>query len=231
MRIETVEYLGQRIQFAADTELTLHRADTFHSKEPGTLAWISSFEPDDIFWDVGANVGVYALAAASRGIRTFAFEPEAKNFEVLAQNAQHNGFKCLTISDIAIGNQTGIGRLHLYGGNHGYMAGQSHHSLDANYGHHGKPHKWVDSHAVSVWRLDALKLPRPDHIKIDVDGLEHRVIDGMGDIRPKSILVEINQKLREHMEMVSKLRAIGYRHEPPATRKDSELALLEVLKP
>ena len=33
------------------------------TKEPGTIAWIEGFTEDDVFWDVGANVGLYSLYA------------------------------------------------------------------------------------------------------------------------------------------------------------------------
>ena len=43
--------------------ITLYRAESFSEKEPETLAWIDNFDRDSVFWDIGANVGLYSIAA------------------------------------------------------------------------------------------------------------------------------------------------------------------------
>ena len=42
------------------------RVNTFYSKEPETLKWIDNFNEDKniIFWDIGANIGLYSIYAA-----------------------------------------------------------------------------------------------------------------------------------------------------------------------
>ena len=50
-------------------------------RQPDTIAWIDAFQPNSVFWDVGANVGIYSLyAALRRGTRIVAFEPAAINY-------------------------------------------------------------------------------------------------------------------------------------------------------
>ena len=74
----------------------------------------------------------------------------------------------------------------------------------------------------------ATMLPFPTHLKIDVDGLEHLVIAGgkqvLADTRLKSLLIEVNDNLLQHREMVATLGAHGFRFDPAqvarATRKD-----------
>jgi hypothetical protein len=66
--------------------------------------------------------------------------------------------------------------------------------------------------------LDALvergAVPPPAHIKIDVDGIEHRVIAGMratlGDPRTRSVLIEINSNLPEHRAIVDEMEGYGF---------------------
>ena len=61
------------------------RAMSALTKQPATIEWIDSFSPGSVFWDVGANVGVYALYAARRGdAKVVAFEPAAVNFFLCA---------------------------------------------------------------------------------------------------------------------------------------------------
>ena len=43
--------------------------------------------------------------------------------------------------------------------------------------------------------LKFFQLPQPDHIKIDVDGIEHIILMGLGDVLKltKSVLIEIDE--------------------------------------
>jgi hypothetical protein len=71
-------------------------------------------------------------------------------------------------------------------------------------------------------RLDELvqagAIPVPRHIKIDVDGFEPKVIAGarntLADPAVKSLLIETNQNLQDHMAMVSELGALGFHFDP-----------------
>src|SRR5215467_12031505 len=49
----------------------LWRARTFFTEEPHTVAWLDRLQAADVYWDIGANVGMYAVYAAKfRGCRT-----------------------------------------------------------------------------------------------------------------------------------------------------------------
>ena len=69
------------------------RARTFFEKEPETLAWIDSFPPRSVFWDIGANVGVYSMYAALRSHSVSSFEPAASNYFALNRNIALNNFQ------------------------------------------------------------------------------------------------------------------------------------------
>ncbi len=49
---------GRSLVFEGPNQICLDRARTVLTKEPGTIAWIDGFAPGEVFWDVGANVGV-----------------------------------------------------------------------------------------------------------------------------------------------------------------------------
>ena len=40
------------------------RARTFHTEEPETIRWLDGIGERDVYWDVGANIGLYAIYAA-----------------------------------------------------------------------------------------------------------------------------------------------------------------------
>src|ERR1700731_1654383 len=75
---------GGAIKFSTPSPLLIWRANTAVSKEKDTIEWIGSFHENSVFWDVGANVGIYSLyAATTRPAMTLAFEPLAANYHIL----------------------------------------------------------------------------------------------------------------------------------------------------
>src|SRR4029077_16847996 len=91
------------------------RAKNLMSKEEDTIRWIDDFEKRVIFWDIGANVGVYTFYAAVRkGATVLAFEPCAVNFYVLSRNIELNNFSGrVTAYCLAFSGQTELGVLNL----------------------------------------------------------------------------------------------------------------------
>ena len=170
--------------------------------------------------DVGANVGMYTVwAAKTRGVRVFAFEPESQNFALLNRNIVLNDLGgrvsayCLALSDAA-----GLSELHLSE----FKAGGSCHSLGEKVDFKHEPRVPAYSQGCVSACLDDLvacgAVPEPDHIKIDVDGFEPKVIRGAKRIieggKLRSMLIEINQNLADHRQLVAELNALGFRHDP-----------------
>ena len=59
-----LQYYNKNISLLDINPITKFRSDSFFLKEPETLSYISLFKRTDIFWDVGANVGLYSIFAA-----------------------------------------------------------------------------------------------------------------------------------------------------------------------
>lgn len=53
-----------QILFHTPSPVLIWRAQSLLTKEVDTTAWIDGFEKGAVFWDVGANSGVYTLYAA-----------------------------------------------------------------------------------------------------------------------------------------------------------------------
>ena len=56
----------KKIKFYIPTEITHSRVQSIFAKEPETINWINNFKDDKIFWDIGANIGIYSIYAATK---------------------------------------------------------------------------------------------------------------------------------------------------------------------
>jgi FkbM family methyltransferase len=186
------------LMFLTPNRLTKKRSDRLLTKEPDTIAWIDSMK--GVLYDIGANVGTYSIYAGLKGITVYAFEPEAGNYDLLNQNIRHNGLKnvfafCLSCTDKFSFDFLNLSTTEVGGSLHAFGATKDYRLLDFSpvyrQGSVGVP-------------LDSIQLPKPDHIKIDVDGFEHLVVKGGEETikQAQSVLVEINSHLPEHRELV-----------------------------
>ena len=80
------EISNKKIFFFTPNSITKWRLDTLFSKEPETINWIDSFDDRENFiflLDIGANIGLYSIYAASKfkNISVVSFEPSTSNVE------------------------------------------------------------------------------------------------------------------------------------------------------
>ena len=72
--------------------------------------WQERLSPGDLFLDVGANVGTYAVLAASLGASVVAFEPASDTAELLRENVALNGYDHVEVVEAAVGARDGVVR-------------------------------------------------------------------------------------------------------------------------
>ena len=188
---------GQIIKLHVTTEVEKFRAETFETKEPETLDWIDEHvQPGDVFYDVGANVGLFSLYAAKRGARVYAFEPEALNYAELNRNIVLNGLgDRVTAFATAIADSDHLDELYI----RSFERGAALHNVGS--ATDGEGGAFVPAHRQGVLctTLDSAHLkfglPAPRHIKIDVDGFEKKVLAGAAAVfrggSVRSALIEI----------------------------------------
>jgi len=220
-----VEHEGVKMTFASPSQLTRWRVESIHSKEPWTLEWIAGFTPGEILLDCGANVGMYTIwAAATRNVSVYAFEPESQNYAILNRNIQLNGLQgrvkayCMGLSD-----RSGLFDLHMADMRVGGSCPSVGEALDFQH----KPLQAVYVQGCIAGTIDELvadgAIPVPNHIKIDVDGFEPKVTAGarrtLANAAVRSVLIETNQNLQDHMAMVRELNALGLMHDPAQVRR------------
>ena len=204
----TVNHGGYSLKICAPNELTLNRALTFSTKEPDTLEWISSFPSGAIFWDIGANIGLYSLwAAIDRNIAVYSFEPVPSNLEMLERNILMNQLETLiTIVPLPLTNTTGLQRLNLPSIEYGV----SHVSFGVNYDFEGKKQTpAISLQTIGItWKhvCEHFSVQNPTHVKIDVDGIEHLVLEGSGSYiqSVREVLVEVNYNFEDQLVSVAR---------------------------
>jgi FkbM family methyltransferase len=215
--VSRVSIEGRKALFSTPNETTRWRVDSLYTKEPVTIEWLRSIPAGAVLVDVGANVGMYTVfAALARDARVFAFEPESENYALLNENIRLNrlGDRVLAIC-AGLSDRTGIERLYLSK----VGAGASCHSLGAEVGFRLQPRAAAFVQGSIALRLDDLviagSLPTPEYIKIDVDGFEHGVIRGMEQTlrsgKVRSLIVELNPALAEHVDIRERLADLGFR--------------------
>lgn len=210
-------FIGENsLFFIANTWLLKWRVDTINNKEPETIDWIKGFKEDDIFFDVGANVGMYTILGARFSKQVFAFEPESSNYHILNRNIHLNGLAHkIRAYCLAVSNEERFDTLRLTD----IRTGSAHHSFSVSKNQYGNEYVPVFEQGSFSTSLDDLiyqkNLPCPNHLKIDVDGLEAQIINGakrlLTDLRLKSILIELNESLPDDQEILSILNSQGFK--------------------
>ncbi len=200
-RTLTFNHRGIEMRFSVPNQLIHFRVTTFAEKEPETLEWIDRLPEGSILWDVGANVGLYTIyAALRRKCSLVAFEPSVFNLELLARNLYlnqlHNKVKLIPL---ALSDHMGDSLLRMTSTEWGGALS----TFGKDVGWDGKSIQDVfafPTYGLSMDQVvDILKLPAPDYIKMDVDGIEHFLLQGGRKILKKiqGVLVEINDGFRE----------------------------------
>lgn len=182
VRRHTVYSRGLNFTLQCNSWITHYRWASYNGKEPETLDWIDRWVRDgDTLFDIGANIGVYALYAALRhpGVRVVAFEPEYANLHLLRDNIIDNGLQDrIEVYSVALSNFSGVSHLHLQDLTPGSaLHSESKEMLQKTLTHH--PVLWHEG--IITFTLDSFcdeTSMRPNCLKIDVDGTEPKVLEG-----------------------------------------------------
>jgi len=194
---------GYRSLYVCENKFNAQRAASLWLKEEGTMRWIDGdVRAGDIFMDVGANIGIYTIAAAHRvgpKGKVYAFEPHKINALTLMQNVQLSGLADrVDLFFFPLSDTAEVLRF-----NYASLASAS---SGSQFGHAkiaGKDRKFepvASEMAASMFTDDLVArniIQPPSLIKIDVDGNELMILRGMRNLlssknKPRSVLVEIN---------------------------------------
>jgi FkbM family methyltransferase len=161
--------------------------------EPETIdALCEILHPGSVFVDLGAHIGLFSLLAARlvqpHG-KVFAFEADVETVEILQKNIQANAFlDCVEIVPMAVYSSSGEIAVHRSPGRSDSTSVQGTSAGDA------------EVMVISMTSLDDYfsrkGWPRVDAIKMDVEGAEIHVLQGMGELLKRfpdiKLITELN---------------------------------------
>ncbi len=169
----------------------------------------------EVLWDIGANVGVYALYVGLRpGVTVIAFEPSAQTFAVLVKNIEINELsERVHAYCVALDKTTRLGSFHMKhtaAGHAKHAFRQPEHVFGA--------FQPAFSQSMLAFSIDdfcrIFKSRQPDHIKLDVDSNETDILKGGVETLQtvKTILVEVVGKnnVRTDQGIVPFLESQGF---------------------
>jgi len=167
-------------------------------------ALTSELRPGATFFDIGANVGFMTLIAArlvGPSGRVLAFEPVPANAAAIRENVALNGIDWVEVHETAIARSTGNASLII-----------SDVSAFSRLATVNVPTGARESIEVPVTSIDEFLAggghPAPDVVKIDVEGAELEVIEGMRRTLAEHhpvLLCEVHDLYAEYVELMSSL--------------------------
>lgn len=164
--------------------------------------------------DIGANIGYYSVLfsglVGSNG-KVFAFEPEKSNFEILKKNLLVNNIKNVIAENMAVSDKNGKAKLYM-----SKIAGQ--HKI-----YHPKSDivKIEDTNTITIDTYltnNNIEPRKISLVKIDVEGVEFAVVEGMKSILANdaiTIILEFSPKLmiefgKDPSELIKILTQYGF---------------------
>lgn len=159
----------------------------------------------DLFVDIGAHKLFYSNLLSKRFKRVIAFEPN--------RNLMLKPKPNVSILRNALSDETGQVTFYCYNntGGDGLMKDFDYFVSDRQYapGQKGPFGPLIDSFPVTVTTYDHVVKEVADLAKIDVEGAEFKVLNGMKQFRPNNLMVEIHDERRQE-ELANKLWSMGY---------------------
>jgi len=153
----------------------------------------SAIRPGSTVLDVGANIGIYTLLAAKREASVFAIEPDPDNALQLRRHVQMNGLSNLvTVLEMAATDSKGQVALYKNPANSGGST-----LFGTGYAIH-----------IAGNTIDSLDLPPLDVCKIDAEGAEAIVLEGMQRTLARSPNMKLLVEYVDHFTGSAKLLAL-----------------------
>jgi len=210
-RVTTVRtFLRQGCRFKIFNSVEASRVERMSGEQDFLKLLLEELRREDVFFDMGSCVGLFAVHAALSGARVVAFEPEPGIRSHLETNLRLNGLDAVQVVPWAVSNGSGQATLYTDG-----TAGWS--PALRNQG--GRGSIPVATRAIDE-ALDAGEVPTPTFVKMDIEGAEALALRGMSrllssSLAPRRIFMEIHPTFlplfgSSREEVMSMMVSFGY---------------------
>mgnify|MGYP001160991673 FL=1 len=205
---------NKKINFFIPNAVTKWRVNTLFDKEPETIEWIDNFKNINnepiIFWDIGSNIGLYSIYAASihKHIKIYSFEPSTSNLRILSRNISINNLSDkISIAQFPLSKKNfQFSEMN----EQEFKEGWSMNTYGKPTDYEGKEFKPLQKYKILGLSIDYLVesniLETPNYIKIDVDGIEDEILAGgiksLTNQNLKSISIELNKNYESQYKNV-----------------------------
>ena len=190
------------------------RTKTILTKDPFTINWIKNFKKNSVFWDIGANIGIFSLYAAIKSnAKVYSFEPMPLNYKNLSVNISLNKLTDKIVPFcIALNEKNKFSNLYVKWLEEGF-AGTSFNKPITISKKNGLKIKHFSLNIDTL--VFKLGVPCPHYLKIDVDGNDFLILKGakktIKSSTVKSIMIEIphtkdSQKSIEKQHITNKIK-------------------------
>ena len=173
----TLELLTERGRDQIAVELAARGWNSFEKPVPGIIT-AAAKQIEGLFFDVGANTGLYALlaACASKHLAVHAFEPYPPALDALRRNIVLNRMgDRISICPSALGESPGRKLLYIPLQDHGLMESSA--SLNAEFKAEHSGTIDIDVTTIDAY-VASLRPATVGLLKIDVESTEHQVLAG-----------------------------------------------------
>src|SRR5580698_8080107 len=178
--IVVLDVHGSKMFFDTDVNTPLRSLVTIGTYEAlETKVFQSLLRPGMVVADIGANIGYYSLIssrAVGAGGMVFSFEPDPRNYGLLARSIQKNGYTNILASQIALSDRSG--KMTLYAD--ALNAGNS--SLGRENVQSELRSYEVETETLDAFILRAGRGRKIDIVKMDVQGAEGLVLRGAREV-------------------------------------------------
>ncbi|MCX6282494.1 MAG: FkbM family methyltransferase [Bacteroidetes bacterium] len=174
--------------------------------------FLKHYQDYTVFLDIGANIGIYSILMAQKGLKCHAFEPMPENFEAMLQNIRLNNLENSICShNIALGQEDTTSEFIFEKINTGASR------LATNTTDYKGPKNSNEIVSLKVCRLDTLAASLSIHpnekilIKMDAEGMENMILLGAIEFLKNynSILLVMENKYQSNEKLNELLSLTG----------------------
>jgi len=203
----TVEHtiLNTSVEFYTTTLCEYQRFQDFVGERAILKDALQSIQKDDVFYDIGANIGTYTCFAASvlDSGQVLSFEPVPSNANRLRENLELNGLSA-EVMQLALSDTNGTVEISITDD----IIGAGEHAIATDNSEQTIEVETLRGDSVS----DRYELPKPTVVKIDVEGAELLVLQGLQTVLRENcrlVYIEVHpEKITDFAGSVAEVRSL-----------------------